>query len=128
MDLVDEEHLAFIQRAEDGGEVARVLDCRSGRDAHWNSQLIGDDHCQCCLAQSGRACEQDVVRRHSPFLGCRQEEPHLLLEARLPDEVIEGCRAQLFVGELFVLLRLCGDHAQGVFRGAEVWLDAICHR
>ena len=128
MDLVDEEHFSLIQRAEDGGKVARVLDCRSGRDAHWNSQLIGDDHGQCCLAQSRRACEQDVVRRHSPFLGCRQEEPHLLFEARLPDEVIEGRRAQLFVGQLLVLLRLGGDHAQRVFCGAEIRLDAICHR
>jgi hypothetical protein len=61
VDLVDEQHLARHQRAEDRCEIAGMLDRRSARHAQGPPALVRDDHREGRLAETGRPSEQDVV-------------------------------------------------------------------
>ena len=111
VDLVDEQHFPCVQRAEYRSQVARVLDCRTGRDANRHLQLVGYDHRQRGLAQSGRAGEQDVVGGGVTFAGGVQEQLQLGLEPRLPDESVKGVRPQFLVADRLVVDCGSGDHA-----------------
>ena len=84
VDLVDEQHFPCVQRAEYRSQVARVLDCRTGRDANRHLQLVGYDHRQRGLAQSGRAGEQDVVGGGVTFAGGVQEQLRWALSRGCP--------------------------------------------
>ena len=61
VDLVDEEHVALAELAEDGGEVAAPLERRTGRDVQADVHLGGDDVGEAGLAEAGRAGEEEVV-------------------------------------------------------------------
>src|SRR3970282_2978933 len=62
VNLVDEEHVAFIEIGEQSGEVAGALDDRPrGRpdvDAHIAREDVGER----CFPQTGRTMEQDVIQ------------------------------------------------------------------
>ena len=88
-----------------------MLDCRTGRDANRHLQLVGYDHRQRGLAQSGRAGEQDVVGGGVTFAGGVQEQLQLGLEPRLPDESVKGMRPQFLVADRLVVDCGGGDHA-----------------
>ncbi len=87
VDLVDEQHLALVERGQDGGEVAGVLDRRAGGDPQRHAQLGRDDHRQRGLAQPGRAGQQQVLGGDAARGGGLQHQPELLAHHRLPDEV-----------------------------------------
>src|SRR5690606_37406717 len=87
----DEEHVARLQGVgEDGRQVARLLDGRSGGDADAHAELGGDDVRQRGLAQPGRAVQQHVVQRLTPVPRRFQVDLELALEALLADVSLQG--------------------------------------
>ena len=62
-------------------------DRRSAGQAKSCAQFGGDDHGQGGLAQTGRAAEQDVVGDVLTLFRGRQDQPQLVLDAFLTDEV-----------------------------------------
>ena len=65
VDLVDEQHVARLERGQDRGEVALALERRPGDRADPGAELLADDVREARLAEPGRACEQHVVERLS---------------------------------------------------------------
>ena len=70
VDLVDEEHVAFLQGSQQAGEVAGAVQDGTGSDLHVDPHLVGDDVRQRRLAQARRAVEKRVVQRLAAHLGC----------------------------------------------------------
>ena len=89
MDFVDEQHLSGIQRTENRGEIAGMLDGWSGGDANRYAKFVGHDHRKCGFAQARRTRKQNMVRRDFTLACCVQEQLKLGLEAWLSDEAIE---------------------------------------
>jgi hypothetical protein len=63
VDLVDEEHFAWLQVRQDAGQVARLLDDGTGRGADGRAQFVGNHVGQRGLAEPGRAVHQHVIER-----------------------------------------------------------------
>src|SRR5699024_10848140 len=80
---------ALGERGEHRGQVAGVLDRRTGGDPDRLLELGRDDHRERGLAQAGRAGEENVVRWRAPATGCLEDEPELLTDLGLAGEVGE---------------------------------------
>ena len=98
MDLINEEDIAFLQRGEDGCQIARVLNRRSRRQAQRTAHLVGNDHRQGGLAQSGRTRQKDVIGNFSPPDGGLEHQRELLAHHLLTNEVFKVARAQRSLG------------------------------
>ena len=106
VDLVDEQHVALAQAGEDGGEIPGTLDggarCRADLRPHLGRHDVGEGR----LAEAGRTVQQDVVDRLGAMLGGINQDRQVLLDARLPRELIEatrpdrGLEAALLLGDL----------------------------
>ena len=94
VDLVDEEHVARLERGQDRRHVALALERGAGDRADADVELLADDLRERRLAEPGRADEKDVVERLVARLRRRQRDRELLLDALLPDEVVEPARAE----------------------------------
>ena len=105
VDLVDEQHVAFVEIGQDGGQVPGPLDRRAGDRPDRDLHLVGDDVRERRLAQSGRAAEQDVIQHVVALLGRFQRDPQRLLGALLADVFIEAAGAQRAFDVRFVLPR-----------------------
>src|SRR5699024_8709627 len=64
-----------------------VLDGRPGGHPQARTHLVGDDHRQGRLAESGWPGQQDMVRRLLPGLGRIEHERELFAHLRLADEI-----------------------------------------
>ena len=94
VDLVDEEHVARLERGEDRGDVALALERRARDLADADAELAADDLRERGLAEPGRAGEQNVVERLAARLRRVERDRELLLDALLADEVGERARPQ----------------------------------
>ena len=63
VDLVDEEHVARLERGQDRRQVALALERGPGDAADADAELLADDVREARLAEPGRPDEQDVVER-----------------------------------------------------------------
>lgn len=117
MDLVEEQHLALLERGEDGREVAGVLDGGAAGDADGGAHLGGDDHREGGLAEAGGAGEQHVVGGGAARAGGTQDEVELLADLLLADELVQVLGAQ---GRLDGLVLTVGGRADEPLRGALV--------
>ena len=99
VDLVDEEHVARLERREHRRDVL-LLERRAGDRAEAHAELLPDDLRERRLAETGRAGEQDVVERLAPRLRRVERDRELLLDALLADEVVEPARAERAFGLL----------------------------
>ncbi len=93
MDLVDEEHVPRLERREDRGDVL-LLERRPRDRAETDAELFAHDLRERRLAEPGRPGEQHVVERLLPLLGGVERDPQLLLDALLPDELLEPARPE----------------------------------
>jgi len=112
VDLVDEEHIVFLQVREDRGQVALPLDDgprgHLDADAHLPGQDVGERR----LAETRGAREQDVVQGLAPHARRLDENGEAFLHALLSD--VLGKRSRTERPLLFALtLRAVGIH-QGV--------------
>ena len=71
VDLVDEEHFALGEIGQDGREVARTFDHRSGGRPHRDAELVADHVRERRLAEARRSVEQHMVERFAAPLGGR---------------------------------------------------------
>ena len=69
VDLIDEEHVAFLERGEQAGQVAGLVEDGTGSDLHVDAHLVGDDMGEGRLAQAGRAMEKRMVQGFAAELG-----------------------------------------------------------
>ena len=63
MDLIDEQHIVFIEIGQDRSKITSPLNSRSRRDPDIDAHFIGNDPRQRCLSQSRRAVKQHVIQR-----------------------------------------------------------------
>jgi hypothetical protein len=103
VDLVDEEHVARLERGEDRRNVL-LLDGGAGDRAEADAELLADDVRERRLAEPRRAREQHMVERLAPRLGGDERNLELLLHALLPDELVERARAQRLLDRCLVVL------------------------
>jgi hypothetical protein len=94
VDLVDEQHVAGLERGEVAGEHALVLDRGARRDVDADPELVREDLRHRGLAEPRRTVEQRVVERLAALLGGRHEHLELALERVLPDVLGEPLRPQ----------------------------------
>jgi hypothetical protein len=94
VDLVDEQDIAVLEVGEQRGEVARLGDDRAGGGPEAYSELAGDDLGERCLAEPGRAEEEDMVERVAAAPCGVDENPQILPGRLLADEIVERLRAQ----------------------------------
>ena len=103
MDLVDEEHVVFLERRQQSGQVARLVEHRPRRHLEAHAQLVGDDVRERRLAQARRAVQQHMVERLLTHASGHDEHLQVLHHLALAAEAVERERAQ---GVLIVALRL----------------------
>ena len=89
VDLVDEEDVARLHRGQDRRHVALALERGAGDAADADAELLAHDVGEARLAEAGRADEQHVVERLAARAGRLKRDVELLLEALLPDELVE---------------------------------------
>ncbi len=89
VDLVDEQHVALVEAGEDGSQVAGALERGARGDLQADLHLGGDDAGQGGLAQAGRPGEQQVVGGLAAPAGGLEDDPEVLLELGLADELVE---------------------------------------
>ena len=89
VDFVDEEHVVRLQRSQDTGQIARLVQYRAGRDLETHAQFVGYDVAQRGLPQSRRTVQQSMVEGLAPVLGSLDENfqvfHHLQLSAEIPE-------------------------------------------
>ena len=93
VDLVDEEHVALLERREDRGHVPLALERRPGHGAQPDAELLAHDLGERRLAEARRPDQEHVVERLAASLGRVERDRELLLRALLADEVVEPARA-----------------------------------
>lgn len=108
MDLVEEQHLALLERGEDRRQITGVLDGGAAGDADGSVHLGGDDHREGGLAEAGGAGEQHVVGGGAARAGGTQDEVELLADLLLADELVQVLGAQ---GRLDGLVLTVGGRA-----------------
>ena len=103
VDLVDEEHVVFLERRQQSGQVARLVEHRPRRHLEAHAQLVGDDVRERRLAQARRAVQQHMVERFLTHASGHDEHLQVLHHLALAAEAVEREGAQ---GVLIVALRL----------------------
>ena len=94
VDLVDEEHVALLERGQDRRQITLPLERRTGDRADPNSELFAQDEGEARLAQPRRTHEQHVVERLTAGARRLERDRQLFLDPRLADEVVEPPRSQ----------------------------------
>ena len=89
VDLVNKEDVAFLQARQDSGQVARMLDGGAGGQTQRRPHLGGDDHGERRLAQTGRACEQDMIGGGRTHAGGVEDQLELASHDALTHELGE---------------------------------------
>ncbi len=75
MNLVDEEHVAFLKVGQQGGDVAGFLDRRAGSGFEFGAHLVGDDVGESGFAETRWPSQQHVIERFATMarrLSCRR--------------------------------------------------------
>ena len=85
VDLIDEQHVALVERGQDRGEVPCPLDGRPARVPDVHAELARDDRRERRLAEAGRAVQQDVVGRLFAHPRRSQQHVEVRLDLGLPD-------------------------------------------
>ena len=89
VDLVDEEHVARLERGEDRGDVALALERRARRPAGCRRRARCERSARATSCRARRPGEQNVVERLAARLRRLERDRELLLHALLADEVGE---------------------------------------
>ena len=103
VDLVDEEHAVLLEVRQHPGQVAGLLDDRTGGGPHRNAHLVANDVGQRGLAETRRPIQQHVIERFAPLAGGRDGHVQVVANPILADVLVEHARAQSGV-ELRVFL------------------------
>lgn len=106
MDLVEKEDLALAQARQNRSQVTGVLDRRPARHAQRRAELVGHDHRERGLAQSGRARQEHVIGHRAAVFRALQHETELVRHPRLALELAQRRRPQRGLDRTFVGCRV----------------------
>ena len=96
--LVDEEDVAFLEIGEDGRKIARAIDGGAGGRAYLHPHLVCHDAGKRRLAQTRGAREEQVVKRLATHARGFDEHGEVVLDAALPQIVIQRLGTQALLG------------------------------
>ena len=91
--LVDEQHVAWLERGENTSQVARLIEHWAGGNLKAYAEFVGDDVRQGGLTKSWRAVKQRVVERFATIFCSLNKHLEVLYNALLTAEVMELQRA-----------------------------------
>ena len=94
VDLVDEQHVALIERGQDADEILRFLERRPRRAVQRSAEFLRDQVGQRRLSQTRRSREQDVFERFAAPLRGIDRDVQVLDDLSLPDVLFERPRPQ----------------------------------
>ena len=89
MNLVNEQHVARLERGEDAGQIAGFVEHRARRNLEAYTQFVGDDVAQRGLTQARRTVEQRVVERFATVFGSLNKHAEVVNNLALAVEVVE---------------------------------------
>src|SRR5262249_4060292 len=110
VDLIDEQHVARLERRQDRRDVALPFERRPGHLPDRNVELTADDLRERGLAQPRRPGAPHKIQPLTPPPPSVERDPELLLDALLTDELRQGGGAQGALELLFALLVENGSH------------------
>src|SRR6266481_8180721 len=113
MNLVEEEDFLFLQRSEDGGEVAFAFKERPGAGLDDDAKLIGDDLRESGFPEAGRPIEQHVVEGFAAAARGFDRNGDVFLDPFLADVFGERFGAHAGVKARVVIKRSAADDALG---------------
>lgn len=94
MDFVNEQHVALFQIGEEAGEVGGFFDGRTAGGLEAAAHGLGEDVGDGGLAESGRAGEQDVIKRLAALFGGGHGDFQPFLDLGLAGEIGKERRPQ----------------------------------
>ena len=97
VNLVDEEHVAFLQVRKDGSKVAGPLDGRARGALDLGAHLVCHNGGKCGLTQTRRAEEEQMVEAFATLLGRLDGHAQGLFHALLANIVVKELGAKLAV-------------------------------
>src|SRR5712692_7376164 len=98
MDLIDEHHVARFEIGDDGDEIARLLERRTGSRADRRLHLVRDDVREGGLAESRRAEEQNVIESLFALARGLDRDLEIGLDFLLADVLLEPARSERKLG------------------------------
>ncbi len=109
MYLVDKEHVVLVERGEDAGQVAGLVEHGARRHLEAHSQLVGNDVAQCGLAQAWRTVKQDVVECLVAHAGRSDKHAQVVDDFVLTGKIVKLHGTQGFLKVLVALLARVPD-------------------
>src|SRR6185369_3146362 len=94
VDLVDEQHVAALERRQDGRKVTGLFDDGSARRMQPPAHRARDDVRERRLAETGRADQQQVIERFAARARGANRDVEIATNGRLSDVVVERLRTQ----------------------------------
>ena len=99
--LVDEQHIARLERCKYAGQIAGLIEHRTAGELESHAQLVGNDIAQSGLSQSRRTVQQRMVERLAAIFGSLDKHFKVLHHLLLTAEVGEAQRTQCVLELLF---------------------------
>ncbi len=94
VDFVDEQHVVLLQRCQDSGQVAGLVQHGARCDLEAHAQLVGDDGREGGLPQARGAVEEQMVEGFAAHAGRLHEDAQVLDHFVLAGKVVEAAWAQ----------------------------------
>src|SRR6267378_1550161 len=105
MNFIEEEDFLFLQRSEDGGEVAFAFKERPGAGLDDHAELVGNDLCEGGFPEARRAVEKDMIESLAAAACGFNGDGDIFLNALLADVFGERFRAHASVEARVVIER-----------------------
>ena len=106
VDLVDEQHIVFVEIGQQCGQISGFFNGRAGGNADVNPHLVGNDACQRSLAQTGRTVQQHMIQRLGPQFCRLNVDLQIILGLFLTGVFVKQFGAQTAL--LLVVVGQCG--------------------
>lgn len=86
MNFVDKQHIVGLKRSEYPGQIARLVENRTGSNLKSYPQLIGNNIGKCGFPQSGGAVQKHMIQRFSTHTGSTDKNFQIFHHLVLPAE------------------------------------------
>src|SRR5260370_25293956 len=113
MNFIEEEDFLFLQRSEDGGEIALAFKQRPGAGLDDDAKLIGDDLRESGFPEARRAVEKDMIESLATAACGFNGDGDIFLNALLANVFGERFGAHAGVKARVVVKRSAADDALG---------------
>ncbi len=112
MNLINEQHIAWLQVCEHRHEVALPFNRRAAGDTQAHAHFGGNDLRQGGLAEARWAIQQHVIKWLPTIQGCPDKNAQVVLHACLADVFVERSRTKIPLrGEVVILANMRREYA-----------------